>query len=248
MDKRYNDCHFGGEGSSGFIDVKKSTPYSEVLGNLEEEVGGGVQCQSLFSALSGLWAYKWCTTLKVPSTWKMTKQRQLSNSHPYCAFEPCCSNWKEIRHRGKLAFLSCHLSGLPPQCQEVETCTGSPRWERPGSVDLLGSMTLAIAPFSLFLFPCGLSFRIWISKTFLLQFQMISWYLCWLSHPRVADWTFCLLVGFWHWPECFWFSCPPSPNHSKFSFNHPCLESWTIHPLTGTELSCFRLWYSSPKM
>ena len=143
MDKRYNDYHFGGEGSLGFFDVKKSTPYSEVLGNLEEEVGGGVQCQSLFSALSGSWAYRWCTTLKVPSTWKMTKQCQLSNSHPYCAFEPCCSNWKEIRHRGKLAFLSCHLSGLPLQCQEVENCTGSPSWERPGSMDLLGSMTLA---------------------------------------------------------------------------------------------------------
>lgn len=53
MDTRYSGYHFGGEGSLGFIDVKKSTPYSEALGNLEEEVGGGVQCQPLFSALSG---------------------------------------------------------------------------------------------------------------------------------------------------------------------------------------------------
>ena len=202
------------------------------------------RCYSItLSVFCGSWAYKWCTTLKVPSTWKMTKWCQLSNGHPYCAFELCCSNWNEIRHRGKLAFLKCHLSRLPLQCQEMEgwyrqpkvkeTLVRGPPWKRDSGQPHLPS-------FCLLCIICGLSFWIWSLQNFpfIIPNDLLIFVLT--ASSQVADWTFCLLADFWHRPECCWFSYMPSPNHRRFSLNHPYLESWTIHPLTGAEVSSFR--------
>ena len=112
-----------------FSDGKKGASISDKLGNIDDTVGGAlVKCQSWFSALHGTGACERYTVLKVPSTWPMTKKCLFSNCNPHCALQPCCSHWKELRHRGKLAFLGSHLFGLPLRCQEVET------WYRQGKV------------------------------------------------------------------------------------------------------------------
>lgn len=145
----------------------KSAP---VLWNVGKPWRCSGRCYSItLSVFCGSWAYKWCTTLKVPSTWKMTRWCQLSHGHPYCAFEPRCSNWKETRHRGKLAFLHCHLSRLPLPCQEMEGWNRQPKvketrvrglpWKHDSGQPHLPS-------FCLLCLICGLSFWTWSLQNF----------------------------------------------------------------------------------
>lgn len=52
MDKKYNYYYFGREGSLDFFIGKKGTPCSEMLGNIEDTVGGvTLKCQPVFCSV-----------------------------------------------------------------------------------------------------------------------------------------------------------------------------------------------------
>lgn len=134
-----------------FLMVKKDNPPQP------QKCGGNTEIQwetvmlnaSLCSVLCVV--RKWHTPWNVPSPWQVTKKCLFSNYNPHCAFQPCCSHWKELRHRGKLASLRCHLFGFPLRCQEVENWHERRGEENPGQQTFAGPCLWPV-PFSCPLF------------------------------------------------------------------------------------------------